>query len=95
MTLCEDVNNQFHSKTNGKADKVIKLLEAQADIIEMNQQRDGEGLYIKFSPGGYFNFGDISTTLFNECDLCIHGFDQDSNGERNVWLVTKNYIATH
>lgn len=96
MTICNEVDTLYKHGGQENANTLLKLLQTQDSLLEVNVQRDGEGLYLLFksqrNDGHYFNFGEIAGQLYNKYGLCIQAFDQNSNGTRTVWLVTRKYM---
>lgn len=93
MTLFEDIDDLYkEGPVDTRAKEVLELLKTQDEIVELNSQRSGEGLYIQYSGKRYFNFAEIAPILYQKYDLVIHGFDKNENGTQDVWLVTKHFM---
>lgn len=82
-----------HKTLSLKSTKLLELLSNEGEILDMAVQLENdEGLYIRYSSKRYFNFSEITKTLYNEFDLVVKAFDDNNNGTRTVWLVTKNSL---
>lgn len=93
MTTIEDTVKIFSGNGSSEAQELYKLLKTQAEILDMQSQKNGNQIYVKYSSAKYFNFGEITHELYTKYGLVVKAFDaKEPAGTQCVWLCKINHL---